>query len=69
MSASLPLETPGVTESPEIELNKLLDLQRTAFMRDGSPDLKTRFERLDRCVQFVTENQLALAEAISEVGS
>lgn len=65
MSATTPLDPQASISQPESELMKLLELQRHAFMQDGSPDLDTRIDRLDRCVAFVTENQEALCQAIS----
>jgi len=46
-------------------LGVILDTQRRAFMRDGSPALEDRLALLDRCVTMVTENQGALCEAIN----
>jgi len=46
-------------------LGVILDTQRRAFMRDGSPALEDRLALLDRCVTMVTENQGALCEAVN----
>jgi coniferyl-aldehyde dehydrogenase len=51
---------------PEADLQATLDVQRQAFMRQGSPDLKCRLDRLQRCVAMVVENQGALCEAVSD---
>lgn len=45
------------------ELQSVLDAQRSAQSRDPMPDLATRLERIDRCVDFLVDHQEAIVEA------
>ena len=45
---------------------ELLDLQRAAHRRDGTPDAETRIERLDRLEAMLVAYADRLAAALSE---
>ncbi|WP_103727639.1 coniferyl aldehyde dehydrogenase [Novosphingobium sp. HII-3] len=51
--------------SPRCEdLPALLELQRRAHLRDGSPSIALRKDRLDRCIALLQENSAAIEAAI-----
>ncbi|BEU99349.1 coniferyl aldehyde dehydrogenase [Novosphingobium olei] len=47
------------------ELHALLERQRRAHLLEGAPDLKTRIDRLDRCIALIKENAGPLENAMS----
>lgn len=49
----------------EIELQAVLESQRTAFKKEGPVALETRIDRLDRCIALLVDNQQAICEAIN----
>ncbi|WP_127075090.1 coniferyl aldehyde dehydrogenase [Rhodomicrobium lacus] len=57
------LEAPDV--KPQTRLAEVLTLQRTAFLRDGPPDLDERREDLKRLIAAIGEKADAIASAIS----
>jgi len=48
-----------------IELQAILDAQRSAFRREGPVALATRVDRLDRCIALLVDNKEAICEAVS----
>jgi coniferyl-aldehyde dehydrogenase len=48
------------------ELQRILDAQRAALRRDGTPPLETRLERIDRCIDLIVDNKNAICEAVNE---
>ena len=53
-------------QSPNQELDVLLQMQRTAFAQDPLPDLPTRRSRLDRLLALTRDHAGAIARAISD---
>ncbi len=49
-----------------IELQAILDAQRSAFRREGPVALATRVDRLDRCIALLVDNKEAICEAVSD---
>jgi coniferyl-aldehyde dehydrogenase len=47
------------------DLNALLQSQRRAHLADGPPDLKTRIDRLDRCIALIKDNAAAFEDAMN----
>ena len=54
-----------VVSNLDATLNTVLDAQRRAFMRDGTPSLEIRLGRLERCMTMIKENQGALCDAVN----
>ena len=48
-----------------IELQSILDAQRSAFKREGSVALATRIDRLDRCIALLVDNKEAICDAVN----
>ena len=48
--------------SPE-SLDDILRIQRESFMQDGEASIQTRIDRVERCVDFLIDNQDAIVEA------
>lgn len=47
------------------DLIATLQLQRTAHLRDGPPDARTRIDRIDQCIAMLKENSAAFETAIN----
>ncbi len=47
------------------ELTKILDAQRAAFMRDGTPSHETRLDRLDRCLAMIVDHKDEICAAVN----
>lgn len=48
------------------ELTRILEAQRAAFMREGTPSVETRISRLDRCIGLIVDHKDELCEAVNE---
>ena len=48
-----------------IELQAVLDIQRSAFRKEGPVALATRIDRIDRCIALLVDNQGAICEAVN----
>jgi coniferyl-aldehyde dehydrogenase len=55
-----------VTEISPAELTETLSRQRTAFIEDGPPGLKTRLDRLDRAIGLIVDNRSTIVAALEE---
>lgn len=49
-----------------IELQAILDSQRSAFKAEGPVALETRIDRIDRCIAMLVDNQHAICEAVNK---
>ena len=45
-------------------IKNLVELQRSSFIQDGYPNIKTRLERLDRLIAMLRNNKQKLAAAL-----
>jgi len=48
------------------ELTKILQTQREAFRREGTPSHETRIDRLDRCLALIVDHKDEICEAVNE---
>ncbi|MDT5078944.1 MAG: coniferyl-aldehyde dehydrogenase [Mycobacterium sp.] len=58
-------DTAGMREFGVAELAEALQIQRTAFLRDGPPSLALRRNRMDRVSALAFENAEAIADALN----
>ena len=52
--------------SASIELQAILDNQRSAFRHEGPVALETRIDRIDRCISLLVDHQDAICEAVDK---
>ena len=52
--------------SASVELQAILDNQRTAFRAEGPVALATRIDRIDRCIALLVDNKEAICEAVDK---
>jgi len=60
------MSTQPSIESVTEPLQQLLDLQRSAFVREGEVALETRIDRLNRCIAMLVDHQTEICEAVNE---
>jgi coniferyl-aldehyde dehydrogenase len=48
------------------ELARILQTQREAFRREGTPSHETRIDRLDRCIALIVDHKDEICEAVNE---
>jgi coniferyl-aldehyde dehydrogenase len=54
----------GATSDPGA-MQRLLDKQKAAHLRDGAPSADTRIGRLERCIRLLVENRKAIEDALT----
>lgn len=60
------MNAPTQQHSVEIELNRVLENQRSAFKAEGPVALETRIDRIDRCIAMLVDNQVAICDAVNK---
>jgi coniferyl-aldehyde dehydrogenase len=60
------MNAPTQQHSAEIELNRILEAQRSAFKAEGPVALETRVDRIDRCIAMLVDNQEAICAAVDK---
>ncbi|MFT5576549.1 MAG: coniferyl-aldehyde dehydrogenase [Bermanella sp.] len=60
-----------MSTQPSIEtvitpLQNIMDLQRSAFVREGEVALETRIDRINRCIAMLVDHQTEICDAINE---
>ena len=60
------MNAPTQQHSVEIELNRILEAQRSAFKAEGPVALETRVDRIDRCIAMLVDNQEAICAAVDK---
>ena len=50
------MNAPTQQHSAEIELNRILEAQRSAFKAEGPVALETRVDRIDRCIAMLVDS-------------
>jgi coniferyl-aldehyde dehydrogenase len=58
------MTAPTPKGSASIELQAVLDNQRSAFRAEGPVALETRIDRIDRCIALLVDNKEAICEAV-----
>jgi coniferyl-aldehyde dehydrogenase len=59
------MNAPNKESAAAIELQAILDTQRSAFRKEGPVALATRIDRLDRCIALLVDNKEAICEAVN----
>jgi coniferyl-aldehyde dehydrogenase len=60
------MNAPNKESAAAIELQAILDIQRSAFRREGPVALATRIDRIDRCIALLVDNKEAICDAVNE---
>ncbi len=59
------MNAPNKEGAAAMELQAILDGQRSAFRREGPVALATRRDRIDRCIAMLVDNQEAICNAVN----
>ena len=60
------MNAPTPEGSASVELQAILDVQRSAFRAEGPVELATRIDRIDRCIALLVDNKDAICEAVNK---
>lgn len=55
-----------IHETPRVEMQSLLERQRSAYLKEGEVATATRVDRLDRAINVLKNNEQRLVEAMNE---
>jgi coniferyl-aldehyde dehydrogenase len=58
------MNAPNKDSAAAMELQAILDAQRSAFRREGPVAMATRIDRIDRCIALLVDNEEAICEAV-----
>ena len=58
------MNAPNPEGAASVELQAVLDCQRSAFRREGPVAIETRIDRIDRCIALLVDNKEAICTAV-----